>query len=162
MAYSKRRVAPKISPFLSRNCAKKAPSGAKCRKIITILNEIVQKKLKLTIKRKNREEIHQKQGIYLWITGMLTDYHYSSLTEFLPCSFASWIWGRFWPKYLPLCKAGWSTTNGQKMLLTVLGLLKGQSLSSAYATNLTVPEFVWTGDSCYQRKQVCKIICQSI
>ena len=27
------------------------------------------------------------------------------------------------------------------MLLTVLGLLKGQSLSLAYATNLTVPEF---------------------
>ena len=62
MASFKRREATKIFPFLSQICAEKAPNGAKRRKFFTILNEIVQKKLKLTIERENSEEIHQKQG----------------------------------------------------------------------------------------------------
>ena len=41
----------------------------------------------MTIERENREEIHQKQGKYPWITGTLTVYHYFSSTEFLPCFF---------------------------------------------------------------------------
>ena len=73
--------------------ARKAANGARRRKYFTTLHVILQKKLKLTIKRKNREEIYQKQGKYLWITGKLTDY------QFLPCFFPSW---RFWPKYLLL------------------------------------------------------------
>ena len=51
-------------PFLAQNCAEKAANGAKRRNIFTILHEIVQKELKLTIERENREEIHQKQGKY--------------------------------------------------------------------------------------------------
>ena len=55
---------PKIFPFLTQHCAERAANGAKRRKFFTIFHEIVQKKLKLTIKRENREEIHQNQGKY--------------------------------------------------------------------------------------------------
>ena len=49
-------------PFLlKQNCAKKAANCAKRHNRFTILHEIVQKKLKLTIERENREDIHQKQ-----------------------------------------------------------------------------------------------------
>ena len=53
-----------ILQFLTQSCVKKAADGAKCQKFFTILHEIVQKKLKLTITRENREEIHQNQEKY--------------------------------------------------------------------------------------------------
>ena len=43
---------------------KKAADCAKRRKFFIILHEIVQNKLKLTIEKENREEIHQNQGKY--------------------------------------------------------------------------------------------------
>ena len=54
--------------FLIQNCTKIAANGAKRRKIFTILPEIVRKKLKSTIERENRNEIHQIQGKYPSIT----------------------------------------------------------------------------------------------
>ena len=64
MAPYKWREAPKNFPFVTQNCARKAADGAKRQNFFAILHEIVQKKLKLTIKRENREEIHQKHGKY--------------------------------------------------------------------------------------------------
>ena len=89
MVSLKWREAPKVFPFLTQNCTKKGPNGAQRRQIFTILHEIVQKKLKLTVEKKNREEIHQKQEKYSSITETLTAYHYFSPTEFLPCIFPS-------------------------------------------------------------------------
>ena len=64
LARFKWREAPKFFSISNKNCTKKAADGAKRRKFFTILHEIVQKKLKLTITRENREEIHQNQGKY--------------------------------------------------------------------------------------------------
>ena len=43
--------------------------------------------MKLTIKGKNREEIHQEQGKYKKIAGMLAIYYFFCQTDFLTCFF---------------------------------------------------------------------------